>query len=341
MAGFDPGSVNLGAGGINFFGLVDIVDDAGQVKTIPNITIAFSARWDITRGLVVQSDASIKKRETINVNQSTLKSEKMLDWGDALAACVSHTDWLFQPYKSLLADDDDEEEELPLILVENQCDHKKTEYVKTQMLQISNMISSSVQAIDCEKRKTTLAYPAKRRVHCHGMTKYGQRSDGSRIRTERKEKAVDDLMELLAQLAATDLPTAASAKLWLAHFKYLESVKEQIHDRCDAILSVVHKGNMLYKNHLKGNIKRQRVALKALPVPEKVVTKGRRKKAEDSPEKKARQEDIKNQRALLKKIPMAPIQKRKRSDDSEPKTKKKRAKVEKFPLLLSDKIIEL
>lgn len=285
LYGFDPGSVNMGVGGIHFHGLVDVIRPDGTTKTIPNITLIHMARWDVTRGIITRPDDRLKKKETIILNPPSIKSEKMLDWGESLADAVLRTDSLFQPHHSLMEDDDDPI--LPHVLIENQCDFKKTDYVRTQMLQLSNMIASTIQAIDGEKRKSSPGFTRSRRQYFFGLTKYGQRSDASRERVERKEKAVDDLFELLGELADSELPNASSAKQWLDWLNYMESVKEQIHDMCDAVLSVVQKGIDLYKKSISDDVKQKRLVIKSV----KTMTV----------EKKLVQCDIKKQRALLKK----------------------------------------
>lgn len=271
LIGIDPGSVNLGVGCIRFFGLVDLVDDDGNViKHLPEIEILAMERWDLERGIVYKPTKSMNALQSIPLVGHRDRSKKMMDWSDSGTQAIARANWMFEEFTSFLTD----EVLLPILVIENQCDQHKTNFNKNEMTQVQSFLTASLQAI--EHRDRWIGRPVKKRLYHQGMRKYGQRSDASRDRPERKEKGVDDLKELLLELGTVN------ALRWLAYLNYLESKREQIHDMCDAILLAVDKALALYEEHLKG----------------------RRADSNDKTEKA----EIQKER---KRIPLVPVQKRK------------------------------
>lgn len=274
LIGFDPGSVNLGVGGVRFFGLIDIVNDEGEViKTIPDIEILAMERWDLERGIVFKPVKSMNTFQKIPLDGHTERSKKMMDWSDSATQAIGRSHWMFAEFRSFLT----EERLLPILVIENQCDQHKTNFNKNEMTQIQSILTASLQAIG--HRDRWAGRDVKERLYYQGMRKYGQRSDASRDRPERKEKGVDDLKELLSEL------NTVHSLRWLSYLYHLESKREQIHDMCDAVLLAVDKALTLYEEHLK---------------TERANTTDKEKK-----------EKIQKER---KRIPFAPVQKRKLFD---------------------------
>lgn len=275
LIGFDPGSVNLGVGGVRFFGVIDIVNEKGEViKTVPDIEILAMERWDLERGIVFKPVQSMKTFQKIPLEGHSERSKKMIDWSDSATQAIARANWMFTEFKSFLT----EESLLPILVIENQCDQHKTNFNKNEMTQIQSILTASFQAI--EHRDQWAGRKVKERLYYQGMRKYGQRSDASRDRPERKEKGVDDLKELLSEL------NTVHSLRWLVYLNHLESKREQIHDMCDAVLLAIDKALTLYEEHLK--------TLRA-----NTTDKG--EKAEIQKERK--------------RIPFAPVQKRKFSDE--------------------------
>lgn len=246
LIGIDPGSVNLGVGGIRFFGLVDLVNDNGEViEVLPDVEIITMERWDLERGIVHCPTKSVNRLQKIPLSNHKERSKKMIDWSDSATQAITRSNWMFQDFTSLLT----EERLLPFLVIENQCDQHKTGYNKNEMTQIQSIITASLQAIEYRDRWLGREGTNKR-LYYQGMRKYGQRSDASRDRPERKEKGVDDLKELLSKL------NTINSLRWLSYLNRLELEKEQIHDMCDGVLLAIDKALALYEEHLK-NLKAQ------------------------------------------------------------------------------------
>jgi hypothetical protein len=325
----DPGYVNFGFGGIKFFGLLEIVDgETGETKTIPNIQVVTGERWDLERGINTRPSEDWKKKDVVHLYPSSReKSKKMLDWTISIAEFISQNQWLFKPFRSML----DNTLQLPVAIVENQCDvHKRNDYQQNLMTQISNITAACICAIDCHNKEQGDDQPPPRLI-CKGMTKYGQRSDASRDRPERKEKSVDDTKELLSQIGATDLPTAEKARQFLQWLLYMEAQKEQIHDLCDCITMATQKAITMYEENIRIDIKTQRILLKR--IPKQTTLKGKKKIIDRTEERKIKA-DIKKSRALLKSIPRTKTCPRKEPSfddsplDKQSKSKRKREEEE-------------
>jgi len=339
--GFDVGSVAMGVGGVRLFGLFDVTDEEGNVThTVPEIEIVAMERWDLKRGLITKPTEDLTQMRRIRVKSEAEKSEKMYDWSVSLANMVIRSDWMFRTHASLT---DGGKRRLPVTVVESQCDMKKTAYAQTEMLQLQGITSAIVMCIDALKAsqteyKSSLPPP---RINCQGMTKYGQRSDASRDRSERKEKAVEDLKELLTQL------NTENSKKWLGWLLHMERIKEQIHDMCDAILMAIHKCEKLYEQSIKEDIQRKRALIKKIPYapirPRKVPKF--KNQVDDPPsgeevpqlEKKPKPKVVRKPKE--KKEVVKKVTKRKRivedeasSEEKEPTKKKNRV----YPMLLLD-----
>lgn len=347
VVGFDPGSKALGVGAVRFFGLFDVKDDEGNIiGTVPDIEILAAERWDLTRGIVVMSSPDQKAKRQINVKPGPVKeSGAMLDWGESLARMVTRCDYIYRPHRSML---DKGALRLPVLLVENQCDRQKSAFLKYEMTLIQHQISAATLGVDyyTELRtedKTTLPLP---RINCLGMRKYGQRSDGSRERLERKKQAVDDVKQLLTQL------NNESSLRWLNWFLLMERMGEQIHDMCDGILSAVDKCERLCEDQTRSEIAEKRAFIKRIPYaptrPRKVPVK-KKAAASDDEEEDEEEEKPKKKRAPAKskekKVPAKKTVKRKKGEEVEEevevfKTKKRKMKKivesEGFPQLLLD-----
>jgi hypothetical protein len=336
--GFDPGSVFMGVGGIRFFGLLDVTDEEGVVlHSVPNIEIVAMERWDLKRGLITKPTEDLTQMRKVRVRVGTNgelpeKSEKMSDWCESVANMVARSDWMFQTHESLI---DGGARRLPVLLVESQCDMKKTEYVKTEMLQLVGIISASVLSVDSRKvwqteDKTTLPMA---RIACQGMTKYGQRSDASRERVERKQQAVDDMKQLLTQL------NTENSKAWLKWLLHMERIKEQIHDMCDGVLSAVHKCEKLYEESIRDEIRQKKALIKRIPyAPMRPRKQPKFKNQVDDPDDvETPSTPVKEKKKREKKTSSEPKAKRKRvekivEEEEEPVKKKGRI----YPMLLVD-----
>lgn len=274
LVGVDPGSTNMGIGAIRFNGLVEYTDpETGGIRYLPDIEIIAMERWNLKTGEIDQPTKRLDRKMTIPLrpNNNVEKREEMLDWCDSATKAIARSEWLHQPFLSSFTD----KEELPILVVENQCDVQKTQGVKNEMTVIQYIMTSAIQGIDGRFIwKSLVKNPSVREVHLH-IRKYGQRNDGSRERTGRKEKAVGDLEELLFQL------NTVNSLQWLAYLNRMTANRGQTHDMSDAILLAVDKALSLYDGHLK--------ALKA--------------SSTDKEEKKLLQEE-------RKKIPLAPIQRK-------------------------------
>jgi hypothetical protein len=270
--GVDPGSVFMGMGSIRFFGLFDVTDEEGVVvATVPDIEVVAMERWDLKRGVVTRPTPDLSQMRKVRVKTAPQeKSEKIADWLDSVAYMVGRSEWMFGMHPSLL---DKGEARLPVMLVENQFDHIKSDYAKTEMLQIQRHLKTAVRAVDSYVASRAEGGPPPR-ISCGGMSKYGQRCDASRDRLERKQQAVDDLKELLTQL------DTENTRKWLKWLLHMEGLREQIHDMCDAVLSAVHKCEKLFEERERDDIRQA-------------------------------QAFIKEKRALIKKIPYAPMRPRK------------------------------
>lgn len=355
LIGIDPGSVNLGVGGIRFFGLVDLVNEKGEViEVLPDVEIITMERWDLERGIVHCPTKNINRLQKIPLDNHKERSKKMIDWSDSATQAITRSNWMFEEFTSLLT----EERLLPFLVIENQCDQHKTGYNKNEMTQIQSIITASLQAI--EYRDRWLARKGNKRLYYQGMRKYGQRSDASRDRPERKEKGVDDLKELLSKL------NTINSLRWLSYLNHLESQKEQIHDMCDGVLLAIDKALSIYEEHLK-NLKAQSTDKKDKDTIQKerkripLVPTQKRKSVEPSftddnlpteddctPTKKRGKKSPARAEAKVKKVPKEVPQeentkKRKRKEKSETETKPKRVYKKKakkddneYPKLLID-----
>src|SRR6478609_2045247 len=207
--GIDPGSVNLGVGGALFKELFDVEGDDGSVKTVPRISLLSMERWDLESGITYKPSPCKTKIIKTVLFPPSIKSKKITDWVEPLAQSIAESDWMFQPYHPR---EGVKEEKLPFLIVENQFDHIKSDWKKSDMLQVSHMSRLAVLAIDSRKRQLAREggeQVLERRACYGGMSKYGQRCDGSRVRLDRKDKGVDDLKELLMD------QNDPEAELWL------------------------------------------------------------------------------------------------------------------------------
>ena len=187
------------------------------------------------------------------------------------------------------------------------------------------------------------------RIQCRDHErKYGQRSDGSRERLERKKQAVDDVKKLLTQL------NNENSLRWLNWFLLMERMGEQIHDMCDGILSAVDKCERLCENLARSEIAEKRAFIKRIPyAPTRARKVPAKKKAQRSAssEEEEEEEKPKKKRAVAKpkerKEPAKKTSKRKKGVEVEEeeqvevfKTKKRKMKSvvgsEGFPQLLLD-----
>jgi hypothetical protein len=211
-------------------------------------------RWDLTTGIVYKPSSCRTKLEKKIHNKPSIKSNKMHDWAEPLGLSIGELEGAFDPYVSMLEDG----EVFPLLMIENQFDGAASDYKKTIMERIFDMTVTGFAAADTNRRTTDLTSIPKRMVE-RGMSKYGQRCDGSRIRVDRKDKGVDDLKELLEDQGTPE------ADVWLKWLYYMESIKEQIHDMCDAILLAVQKCITLYEKKVKADIQQKRSVLRKIP----------------------------------------------------------------------------
>ena len=144
LIGIDPGSVNLGVGGIRFYGLVDMVDEEGTVvKHLPDVEIIAMEKWDLERGIVHKPTKSMNAMQKIPLVGHPERSKKMIDWSDSATQAIARSDWMFAEYRSFLTDED----LLPVLVIENQCDQHKTNFNKNEMTQVQSIITASLKEI--------------------------------------------------------------------------------------------------------------------------------------------------------------------------------------------------
>ena len=182
-----------------------------------------------------------------------------------MGLAVARTPWLFERFDSMLTKG---APTLPGLLVEQQCDAVKTDGHVAIMTQISFMVMAAVSACDASSSSTAGSEAAARREYCHGMTKYGQRSDASRDRPERKLESVMTLKRLMAELAQLTgqyARVAEHAQRCLTWLQRLEAAGEQIHDMADAINSAIHKCGTLHGEANRQQIAELRAQIKKIP----------------------------------------------------------------------------
>ena len=275
--GVDPGSVNMGIGGIKLYGVTRLLDVAGNtVKTIPRFDITGGERWDITRGIVYRPAKNMFDLERWMVSPAPhTQSKKLQDWTANIGLIVPKTGWLFESSRSLLVEAG--AAALPDLVIENQSDFidrtapklpngkPQFDYQKAVMVPIANAVATAILTSDAVKFEDD-----RRRERCGAMSKYGQRCDGSRDRPERKEQVVVDMKELLAELAT---PNALS---WLAWFENMEAIGEQIHDICDALSLALEASLKKYEKHgrietrlfeqrMRAELKERRELIRSIP----------------------------------------------------------------------------
>jgi len=234
-SGVDAGIVNLGMGGLKFYGTTELVDEMGvKLETLPDFEITGGERWDVTRGIVYRPAPNMFDLEAFVPSPPAIYSNKMKHITDQIAQCVPRAKWLFEAAPSLL---EKGERRLPILFVENQSDfvqrdaapdangRQPTDFKKAIMGQVANAVSNTVNAVDAAQNDGKMP----RRERCGAMAKAGQRCDGSRVRAERKEQEVHYILDLLCKLGTPN------ALAWLGWFKNMLATGEQIHDIIDAI----------------------------------------------------------------------------------------------------------
>jgi hypothetical protein len=256
--GVDPGSVDMGAGGAVFSGLFDVENEDGSIKTVPRISVTSMERWNLKSGIVYRPSPCMTKIVKTVLNPPSIKSENVGDWLEPLGQAIGEANWMFEPYQPVGGG----VEKLPFLIVENQFDHIKSDFMQTQLRDITRFCKVSIFAADARERALAEKrgdVPLGRRVCYGGMSKYGQRCDASRIRVDRKGKTVDDMKELLED------QNDPVADLWLNWLCEMEAIGEQIHDMCDAVLLVVQKQISLYELKIKSDIQQSRTLIKRIP----------------------------------------------------------------------------
>jgi hypothetical protein len=303
QVGADPGTTNFGIGGLRFTGYVDIVDEEGGEKTIPLVELISMERWNLKTGEIVRPKDNFASYEKVNIMPTGYGSQ---DQNKCLAAvmgeAVARTAWLFQRFPSSLHKG---AATLPGLLVEQQMDGRPNSGKDPMMQRISFQIMSAVSAVDASN-KDTRDGPV-RREFCHGMKKYGQKSDGSRERLERKAKSVADLKLLLAELSQLEEKhpkIAKHARVCLKWMEMLERDGEQIHDMTDGINSAIARCGTLVEMNNKSKIAELRQQIKKIPngviQPAKKTGKAKEKKVAEPKPKKAKPARAAEQKAVNK-----------------------------------------
>jgi hypothetical protein len=275
--GFDTGWVNAGAAGGRFLGWLDMVDEAtGETRRELKLEVMALENWDLTTAVITRIGTKAKSCVRVPMRETRAKSDHMQDWIEAMALMIAQSDWIFATHRSML---DAGEARLPFLIVENQFDHIKSDYVKTQNREICNITAATVLGHDFRAARERRADPQARgpllppRLDCRGMGKHGQRCDGSRERLGRKEQAVADTKNLLAA------QQSENGQMWLDHLLYMESVGEQIHDQCDALMLLVQKMKNLVRENAKCEMRELRKMMRL--IPEAPIRKKRAPKMKD------------------------------------------------------------
>jgi len=283
--GFDSGLKNAASGGILFYAAQELCDEDGiPYKTIPVFDITGAERLDMTTGMIYRPSADWLSIERVVADPPSLKGTKLKEMAAHITQMVPKSPWMFKAAPSLL--DQGKTQVLPMLVVENQPPRQVMEkrkedaaggsdssgIAKPPPMDFRNDVLGPVAQhwgntiLTCDAVKfgagrevgpddsdTHLPlYPKRERVGA--MSKYGLRCDGSRDRPERKEEAVDSLLELLSELGTPN------SLQWFNWFTRMQEKGEQIHDMCDAISLAVQYCFMQYKKFAKSELRKLEVA---------------------------------------------------------------------------------
>lgn len=259
VAGADPGSVNFGFAVLRFKGLLELTDAQGNVvRVVPNIEPLAMQRWDIQKGLCTTHSAQWG-RERVQV--SPARGDRLCDYAPAIGRFVGAVPALFEKHDSMVAQAGVAAgQTLPLIVCENQFDHIKSDYSKTEMLVLSHAFRASVEAVDGREGLSS-------RINIQAGLKYGLRNDNSLTRPQRKAKADAIVRELFVELGLTE---------WSAWLERMDAAKEQTHDMCDALLLAIQEAMNRYERLAKDERAALLSLIKTIP---KTPTVKRAKKA--------------------------------------------------------------
>ena len=153
--GFDTGWVNAGAAGGRFLGWLDMVDEeTGETRREVKLEVMALENWDLTTAVITRMGAKAKSCVRVAMRETRAKSDHMQDWIEAMALMIAQSDWIFATHRSML---DAGEARLPFLIVENQFDHIKSDYVKTQNREICNITAATVLGHDFRAARASAA----------------------------------------------------------------------------------------------------------------------------------------------------------------------------------------
>jgi hypothetical protein len=301
--GADPGSAHFGIACARFLGMLDLVDEGtGQVtETTVKLELLAMEHWSLKTGVITRMGEDGEKSVAyVETKPTPQHSEDMIEWARSMSEMVAASRWIFTEHHSML---DGGASRLPILVVENQFDHIKNNYAKTEMREVMNITFTSVLAGDATRAQ--LSDRVAGRCCFRAMDKHGQRCDKSRERVDRKIQAVVDTKQLLRQQGTEN------ARKWLTWLEYVERQRDgQIHDMCDALLLIVARFKKLYGEMVRSEIRERRALLKKIPVapvrrstkPMVVVDKRGEKKKEGRKRKRGEESETKAERKKKPKL---------------------------------------